>query len=383
MNRLIKMHLPLGIGIIMVLLLATSCIYVSPPSTYQSAAAPVTSSTYQMPLPPVVNSFTVNPSIIGPGQSATLSWNVTGADTVRIDPVIGATTASGSQIVSPATTTTYILTATGPQGVVTDSTILSVTSTQTLAPSQYPTYPIYPATPANVPVINYFDINPPVVSPGESTVMSWNVANASSVSIDQGIGPVPPTGSTTLLPYYITYYTLTAANAYGTVTAAATVTVYPLGYNYIYPYPSQFVPPFRGNEEFNENNETQTQERNESVPPPHPPPPPTTHHYMPNRGNLPHIDNFQTSPPRIDPGNSAQIKWNVNGASSVNISPDIGPVPPSGTMTVKPDHTMIYKITASNSAGVVEHSSEVTVPITWPTTGGSTTSDNKNKTGQQ
>jgi hypothetical protein len=77
---------------------------------------------------------------------------------------------------------------------------------------------------------------------------------------------------------------------------------------------------------------------------------------------VPRIESFGSSPPQVDLGRPTQLQWKVNGATSVNISLDIGPVPPSGTMTVAPNHTTVHTITASNSAGVVQHPEEVTVP---------------------
>jgi hypothetical protein len=60
---------------------------------------------------PVINSFTVSPASITPGQSATLRWDVTGCTNVTIDQAIGAVSLSGTRLVSPDKTTTYTLNA--------------------------------------------------------------------------------------------------------------------------------------------------------------------------------------------------------------------------------------------------------------------------------
>jgi uncharacterized protein (TIGR03437 family) len=60
---------------------------------------------------PVVT-FGANPTSIVQGQSATLTWTVTGADAVSIDQGIGTVAASGNRAVTPAATVTYTLTAT-------------------------------------------------------------------------------------------------------------------------------------------------------------------------------------------------------------------------------------------------------------------------------
>lgn len=317
--------------------------------------------------PPVSTNFGVTPAMITAGQSATIHWNVIGADVVRIDPGIGNVSPSGSQLVSPGSTTTYILTATSAAGIINDSTTLSVTSY--LPPdSTYLTYPVYPSYPntENVPVIISFATSPPVISTGESAIITWDVSGADSVVIDQGIGPVPSAGSLTMTPNDTTYFTLTATNSIGSVNASAMITVYPINnyptYPCLCPYP-QYIPPF-------------PPIRSTQPTPPAPPPPPK------DKGTLPRIEHFDASPTYTDIGHPAQLQWNVNGATSVSIDHGIGAVPLSGTMTVVPNQTTVYKITASNATGVIQHTKEITVPRTMPTTGVSPTSDNRTKGGK-
>ena len=62
--------------------------------------------------PPVINSFTASPTTIVSGSSSTLSWDVTGADSLVINNGVGSFTSSNSfTSVSPTTNTTYTLTA--------------------------------------------------------------------------------------------------------------------------------------------------------------------------------------------------------------------------------------------------------------------------------
>jgi len=70
-----------------------------------------------LPTPLIIHSFTASPPNITAGDSTTLNWSVTGADTLSIDQGIGMVTGT-SLTVSPATTTTYILTATNTAGSV-------------------------------------------------------------------------------------------------------------------------------------------------------------------------------------------------------------------------------------------------------------------------
>jgi peptidoglycan-associated lipoprotein len=76
---------------------------------------------------PVIAEFTVEPSSIQVGQSAVLRWNVTGSTNVAIDHGLGTVPATGTSRLTPANTTTYLLTATGPAGDTTATTTVTVT----------------------------------------------------------------------------------------------------------------------------------------------------------------------------------------------------------------------------------------------------------------
>ena len=75
--------------------------------------------------PPSIQTFTSSPSSIQSGQSATLSWSVTGATSLSIGPGVGTVTGT-SVSVSPASTTSYTLTATNASGSVTATTVVNV-----------------------------------------------------------------------------------------------------------------------------------------------------------------------------------------------------------------------------------------------------------------
>ncbi|HUQ95991.1 MAG TPA: OmpA family protein [Bryobacteraceae bacterium] len=75
---------------------------------------------------PVIATFTVEPSSIERGQSATLQWSTTNATSSSIDQGIGSVPANGTARVSPSNTTTYRLTATGPGGEVSQTVTLRV-----------------------------------------------------------------------------------------------------------------------------------------------------------------------------------------------------------------------------------------------------------------
>jgi hypothetical protein len=251
--------------------------------------------------PPVVTLFNINPSTITVGQPANVTWNVTGATSVRIDPAIGTGAASGIQTVSPTTTTTYTLTASNGGGTITSAATLTVNP-------QNPT-----------PVVQDFGVSPSTIFAGQVATLHWNVAGATSIFIDQGIGSVPAIGSQQVSPFYTTTYVLTSCDNMCTITATATLEV-----------SSGYTPPY-------------------GIPSPSP------------YGNLPLIVLFDINPPVISLGNSATMEWSVDGATSVSIDQGIGPVAPSGSLTISPAASNFYTLTAINGAGSVTSSATIIV----------------------
>jgi hypothetical protein len=77
---------------------------------------------------------------------------------------------------------------------------------------------------AVAPVIQSFTASPAVIQPGGAATLAWQVTGAASLSISPGIGAVG-SASVAVQPAATTTYTLTAANAAGSVQAQATVTV--------------------------------------------------------------------------------------------------------------------------------------------------------------
>ncbi len=65
---------------------------------------------------PAIHSFATTRPRINAGQSSALSWRVSNADRVRIEPDIGAVGALGSRTITPLKTTTYTLIATNQAG---------------------------------------------------------------------------------------------------------------------------------------------------------------------------------------------------------------------------------------------------------------------------
>jgi hypothetical protein len=76
---------------------------------------------------------------------------------------------------------------------------------------------------AQMPVISSFGFDFPEVVPGDNATLKWNVKQAESVKVDNGLGEVEASGSRLLTPSADATYTLTASNKYGSVTGVAQI----------------------------------------------------------------------------------------------------------------------------------------------------------------
>lgn len=160
---------------------------------------------------PTIPTFVATPASITAGQTSTLSWTTTDAATLSIDNGVGTVTGTTSTVVTPPTTTTYVLTATNSNSSVTKSVTVTVTPA--------------PPTPA-APTIPTFTATPSTITAGATSTLAWTTTDATTLSIDQGVGTVTGT-SKDVTPSATTTYTLTAANTTGSVTKSVTVTVNP------------------------------------------------------------------------------------------------------------------------------------------------------------
>jgi hypothetical protein len=159
--------------------------------------------------PPSISAFTASPASIASGQTSTLNWTVANATSVVINQGVGDVTALTSKIVSPTVTTLYTMTAYGTGGA-------PVTRTATVTVTPPPSISAFTATPATI------------VS-GQSSVLRWTVANATSVVINAGVGDVTALTSKTVNPSATITYTMTAWGTGGApVTRQVTLTVTPV-----------------------------------------------------------------------------------------------------------------------------------------------------------
>src|SRR5581483_11684254 len=220
---------------------------------------------------PVVSSFTANPVAIANGASSTLAWTVTGATSLKVDPV-GAVTGTSLKV-TPKTTTTYTLTATNSFGSATSTALVMVG-----AP----------------PAITSFTANPAKLAPGQSTTLNWTVTGSPSLILNPGIGVVTGT-SAKVMPRTTTTYTLSATNSYGNIKSTVTVPV----------------------------------------------------------GNPPVIKTFAANPNvEAGPGVSGILIFDTTDATTLSIDHGVGTVT-GNTVKVNPTATTTYTLTASNAVGSV------------------------------
>ena len=341
-----------------------------------------------------VNSFSATPSTIDKGGTSSLSWTTSDATRASIDQGVGSVTAaSGSEDVKPASTTTYTLTGSGPGGNCSDSVTVTVrqpmasieaastTITQgesttlswstknvtrasinpgigvtvtpntagstSVSPATKTTYTLTAINSADVTlepsvtinvtpkrcVVGSFSATPSTITAGGKSSLSWTTNDATSASIDQGVGSVTPVsgGSVSVSPTATTTYTLTASGSGGNCSDSVTVTV------------TQPVP----------------------------------------------TANLEANPTEFfgltDP---VDLTWSTSHATSASIDNGVGSVTPVavGTVTVYPEITTTYTLTASGPGGTAYASVEVfnvdnqrvltaslTADSTTITQGGSTT----------
>ncbi len=160
-----------------------------------------------------IASFTAEPRNLRPGESTRLNWLVEGAESVTISPEPGAVDPnSGNVEVTPSQTTTYTLTATGPDGQPVTATVVVTVSDD-----------------ANVPRILSFSSNPPYsTASGAPVTLSWATDSATSVVITgTGVpaGTLPLNGSIVVNPITNSTYTLTAYGPEGSVSSVLYVFV--------------------------------------------------------------------------------------------------------------------------------------------------------------
>ncbi len=255
----------------------TTTTYTATATGPNGTATATATVTVAIPAVPPTITLTASPTSVTAGQFSTLTWTSTAAATVTISPAPSQDESqplplSGSAPVVPTATTTYTATATGPGGTATANVTVTVTQ---------------PAATLT------FAASPTSIIAGQSSTLSWTSTNATSVSIDNGVGKVAvPSGTVNVSPGATTTYTATATGPGGSITATVTVTV----------------------------------QQQLAV-------------------------TLTVNPTSIAAGQSSTLTWTSQAATSVDIEPGIGMVNLSGSLSVQPSSTTTYTATAHDAAG--------------------------------
>ena len=206
----VEVRIDPGIGVVA----ATGTRSVSPqePTTYTltakdaSGASKTETVAIQVTSPASIVEFSASPAEIQSGHAAVLRWNVTGAEDVSLDQGIGKVSPQGSRGVYPTASKTYVLEAKGTGGSVSKSVAVTVTSSGSAK-------------------IAKFSADPGTITAGDTTVLRWEVLNASEVRIEPGVGAVEAQGVFKVSPQSTTKYKLYASFEKGTFFKEITVKV--------------------------------------------------------------------------------------------------------------------------------------------------------------
>lgn len=163
---------------------------------------PVTPPTTTVTTPPLCIFLKADQTEINPGDAVKLSWKTEEATSITIDQGVGSVTpvTEGSTTVHPTTDTTYKATVNGIGGVVTCTASITIKTTP---------------PPSNGPACLSLTADKHEINSGDAVTLSWKTRDASSISIDQGVGSVTPVaeGSTVVHPTTDTTYTATVPGA--------------------------------------------------------------------------------------------------------------------------------------------------------------------------
>lgn len=146
------------------------------------------------------------------------------------------------------------------------------------------------------PVVNSFEASERTIFLGETSTLLWDVSDASSLEIDQGIGTVVnPAGSVDVTPTETTNYTMSATNANGTTERQVLITVIP----------------------------------------------------------DPIVNAFTVTPNLIYVGETVTLTWDIENSTLIEIDQVVGAVAgPTGSVEVTPTETVTYTLTATKDNGV-------------------------------
>jgi hypothetical protein len=267
-----------------------------------SSVVVVVTSTLQ---PPVVSLSALSSTITLQG-AVTLNWTESGATSLSMNQGVGVLELTSNTINATPTAPgpiTYTITATNAAGSTTSSVTVNVIAAQA-APTATVPYPRISAAGTGY-------------TAGSPITLNFTAPGATSLSIDQGVGPV--TGkSTTVTPTQagLNTYTLTATNGAGSASAFVTVYVKP-----VTPAPA-----------------------------------------------APVINSFTAANTAIAQGSPVTLTWSVIGAASLSVDQGVGAVT-GQSVNVTPANlgSNTYTLTATNATGNTTAQVTVVTSATAPT----------------
>jgi hypothetical protein len=160
----------------------------------------------------VTISLSASPSTIDEGQSATLSWSSSNADSCSANWTGGSAT-SGSVSVSPATTSTYSISCSNRRKSASDSVTVTVNTVS-----------------EPVPTVS-LSASPSSIDEGQSAALSWSSTDANSCSASW-TGSSATSGSQSVSPGETTTYSISCDGDGGSANDSVSVIVNTVGGGY-------------------------------------------------------------------------------------------------------------------------------------------------------
>ena len=332
----------------------------------------------------------------GPNQLNITAQNVTLNGSGSYDPLGETLTYAWTQIAGPTVVISSANAAIASFPALAGQTYsfrLTVKNTDNLQASATTTVSVLAPSATNILV---FQATPSTIQPGGTSTLNWVVQNATTVTISGISGTLNATsGSTQVTPAATTTYTLTATGTGGTVTATAVVTVQtaagvlpqiimfngsPLSIaaggtstlSWTTANSTSVTISGLGAEALNGSVSTGVLNT-------------TTTFTLTATGasgatvtavvtiqvapaSVPQVVSFTVSPQTINAGQSAQLCWQVIGATSVAINNGVGSnLAANACQTVSPQTTTTYVLTAINATGQIQASVTLNVGSTMIT----------------
>ncbi len=332
----------------------------------------------------------------GPNQLNNTPAVVTLNGSGSYDPLGETLAYSWTQIAGPTVTITNATSAIATFPALAGQTYafrLTVRNTDGLQGSATTTVSVLAPTPVT---IQLFQATPSTIQPGGTSTLNWIVQGATTVTISGISGSLnASTGSTQVTPTVTTTYTMTATGPAGTTTASTVVTVQagPVLLPQIVMFngsPLSITAGGTSTLSWSTNNATAVTISGLGTQPVYGSVSTgvlnsTTSFTLTATGangstvqavitiqvapaSVPQVVVFSASPQTINAGQSSQLCWQVNGATSIAISNGVGSnLAANACQTVSPQTTTTYVMTAINATGQIQASVTVNVGSTMIT----------------